>query len=507
MRPPVPTLALLLGCWRPEPAGLSPETLAARRAAVSEALAFPGEAGPLSPRWSAPQALAGSGRRWSVSVGSYLVRPGFRASALLLTPDRPWSAAVVVAHGHYGEGKSGAEAQDIAHHLAAAGVAALVVDTPGVEEWDVPGRRVHFEGGAHNRALLAAAGTSALALQVEVLRRGVALLRRAGATRIAATGASGGAVQSFWLLLADPAVDGAVLASPPPIPREARPGGCPCDQLPGLPGPDPAVLALLDRPTLWMSEVPQPRPEGLPASAEFRVLEGPHSYNPEMIALALGWLAGTLDLPLEPVALFELPHVSYQTGGPVEEPGWKAIADLPLQPRARWSPSPRPGPPARVDCEGDGPTVLVAGEADPSALRAAGLRTCALTLLDEDEAGQSEALGRGQVWADALAGTLQSAAASHDAVAVWAERAWGLPAAASGLPYVIHDPVLTLGELDPERDPAWIHVPGAWWGGLETVYRGSLAMGDDPGPLIVALRARLEAGQTSRVATPPPASR
>ena len=63
--------------------------------------------------------------------------------------------------------------------------------------------------GAHGRALLAAGGTSALALQVELLRRGVDLLKGLGAKRIAATGASGGAVQSFWLALSDERVAGA----------------------------------------------------------------------------------------------------------------------------------------------------------------------------------------------------------------------------------------------------------------------------------------------------------
>lgn len=482
-------LGLLGSCARPAPVDT------ARRDAVLAALAFPGQEPALEPRWSAPQPLSGDGRSWTVQVGSYAVREGLRAPALLLLPQGPWEAGVVVAHGHYGEGKNSAEAQDVAHHLAASGAAALVVDTPGVEEWDLPGRRIHLAEGAHGRALLAAGGTSALALQVEILRRGVDLLASLGASRIAATGASGGAVQSFWLALADPRVAGGALASTPPIPREARPGGCACDLLPGFPGPDPGILAMLDRPSLWMSELPQARPEGLPPSADFEVLEGPHSYNPEMIARALGWMRAELELPLDPVTLDPVPHVELHTGGPTEGP-WRTLGELDLHPTRRWEPAARPGPPSEERCEGEGPAVLVAGPARGAeeALRALGLRACMLSLLDEDEAGQDEALARGEVYADRLAGTLQTAAARRGARGVWAARAWALPASGAGLPFVVQDPVSSLSFLDQNIDPPWIHVPGAWWGGMDGPLGRALARGEDPAELALALAEVLGLG-------------
>ena len=112
----------------------------------------------------------------SVQRVRFDLRPGFQVSGALWTPDKPTSAGVVVAHGHYGQGKSSAEAQEISHRLAANGAYVLAVDTPGVEEWDVPGRRIHFEDGAHNRAFLVAGGSSALALQLDILRRGLDVL-------------------------------------------------------------------------------------------------------------------------------------------------------------------------------------------------------------------------------------------------------------------------------------------------------------------------------------------
>lgn len=483
----VPAL-LLVAC-----AGEQPRAPDDRRQAVLAALRFPGEPAPLAPRWGDPVPVSASNRRWTARVGSYEVRAGFRAAALLLQPVGPWEGAVIVAHGHYGQGKSSAEAQDIAHALAASGVAALVVDTPGVEEWDVPGRRIHLEEGAHGRALLAAGGTSALALQVEVLRRGVDLLEQLGARAIAATGASGGAVQSYWLALADPRVVGVALASFPPIPREARPSGCACDQLPGFPGPDAGLLGLLEQPSLWMSELKQPAPEGLPSKARFEVLEGPHSYNPEMIARALAWMEQTLDLPLRPVVLDPVPHLELHTAGPAEG-AFARLADLPLAPTRTWSPAPRPGPPSQEDCAGEGRAVLALGvsEAAVAALRAQGLRACTLTLLDDDEAGRAEALAREEAYVDRLSGTLQVAAARRGAVGVYATRGWALPAAGLGLPFVVEDPVLRVEQVDENIDPEWIHAPGVWWGGLDPLLARAVANGQDPSALAAALVAALD---------------
>ena len=96
---------------------------------------------------------------------SFLLRPGFGLSGALYIPDQPTDLGVLVAHGHFGEGKTGSEAQEIAHRLASSGVRVLAVDTPGVEERAREGTWIHDEDGAHNRAWLIAAGTHAMALQ------------------------------------------------------------------------------------------------------------------------------------------------------------------------------------------------------------------------------------------------------------------------------------------------------------------------------------------------------
>ncbi len=419
---------------------------------------------------------------------------GFDIAAALWTPDAPTGAGVLVAQGHFGQGKSAPEAQEIAHRLAARGATVLAVDTPGVEEWETPARQIHFEGGAHNRALLAAGGSGTMALQMEILRRGLDALEARGASSLAAAGASGGAVQAFYLSLVDPRIHAAVMASFPRLPREARAGGCACDQLPGWPGPDPGVLALTDRPTLWLTETRQDRPAGLPRSAEFVVEAGPHSFTAPMQARALDFLED--HLPLSGGSLSggslsggwreRVPLLDLRTDG--ARPGARAIADLPLPANTRWTPQPWSGVPFEVSCAGTGPVVITTGTdaADGAALAAAGLRICPVRV-PVDEIGVSESIATGRVYADRQAGALVSAARQVKAQAVYAVRAWGLPASAVGLPFVVRDPVLTLAAVDPARDPAWVHVPGIWWSDPPERYSGALATGDDPAALVSAL--------------------
>ncbi len=423
----------------------------------------------------------------------YWIRPvslqvyaDLRVSAALFLPEGPGPhPGVLVAVGHFGQGKTAGESQGPAHALASLGYAVLVVDTPGVEEGDLPGRRIHLAEGAHGRALLAAAGTTAMAVQLESLQAGLDyLVGRPDVDRVAATGASGGAVQALYLSFIDPRVRGVVLASYVPMPREERAGGCACDQLPGWIGPDPALTAAVRVPTLWLTELDQPRPAGLPRGADFAVVAGPHSYSPAMIQRAADWLAGTLDhakgtipspLPHSPGALLASRSVGSAT--------WSDLVaglSVPL-----WKPAPWPDVAWLGRCEGDGPAVLVAGgePQDNAALRAVGLQTCPVTVAD-DEAGLASAIVKGQAYADRYAGALQAAAEQHQAIGVYAVRGWGTAALGSGLPYVLRDP-LTLATVDPERDPAWVHAPGVWWN--PGVWDGALAKGADPATLAAAL--------------------
>jgi fermentation-respiration switch protein FrsA (DUF1100 family) len=190
---------------------------------------------PLDPRENRPHRFEG----YTLRPVSLQVYSDFRVSAALWLPDGPGPhPGVLMAHGHFGQGKSSGEAQGPAHALAARGYAVLAVDTPGVEEGDQPGRRIHMARGAHGRAMLAAAGTSAMATQLHALQAGLDYLEgRGDVGEVAVTGSSGGSVQSFYLLFVDPRPAGAVLASFVPMPREARAGGCACDTVPGWPPP------------------------------------------------------------------------------------------------------------------------------------------------------------------------------------------------------------------------------------------------------------------------------
>ena len=426
----------------------------------------------------------------------YTVRPvslqvyeDFRVSAAFWLPDGPGPfPAVLMAHGHFGEGKSSGEAQGPAHALAQAGYAVLAVDTPGVEEGDLPGRRIHFAEGAHGRALLASAGSSAMAVQLDGLQAGLDWLdARPDVSEIAVTGASGGSVQAFYLLFVDPRPIGAVLASPVPMPREARAGGCACDGVPGWPGPDPGLYAAAPKPTLWLSELDQPAFSGLPRSADFKVVPGPHGYEPAMIDAALDWLNDRMD---GGEWSGELPHTPPET---LRSSALGAATFATLLHPARpptWTPAPDFTAPYTVNCRGNGPKVLLAGgeEADALALSAGGFSVCTFSLR-EDEVALDEGLITRSPTIDRVVGAMATATRREGAVGVYAVRAWGVAAGAlpDGSPFVVRQPLGGPEQVDEARDPAWVHAPGLWWGGA--TLHAALASGDDPAALVAALRA------------------
>jgi len=426
---------------------------------------------------------------------SLQVYPGFRVSAALWLPDGAGPhPGVLMAHGHFGQGKSSGEAQGPAGALAARGYAVLAVDTPGVEEGDLPGRRIHMVEGAHGRALLAAAGTSAMAAQLHGLQAGLDYLEGRGDVReVAVTGASGGSVQAFYLLFVDPRPVGAVLASYVPMPREARAGGCACDVLPGWPGPDPTLIAAAPKPTLWLSEHPENKPEGAPRSADYQEVLGPHGYEPGMVRAAAAWL----DKRLKHRGKGAIPDTLTNTPSTVlASPGVGAtrfvdllssVSDPPV-----WTPAPVKDVLYTVDCSGEGLVVIVAGgdREDAAAVEGAGLRPCVIDVAGE-EVGLAESIATGGAYVDRFSGALKDAVRDRGAVGVYAVRAWGLAAEGAGVPYVLRDPVQSLSEVDPARDPAWIHAPGVWWRG--SLYPSALATGDEPAAL-------------ARKLAPPPAS-
>ena len=465
-----------------DPGTVPPEPV--ERSALQAALRFPGPDPEPDPAYG--QSWAGPG--YQVRPVALDAVPGFRVGGALFTPLEPGPGAVIVAQGHFGEGKSAAEVAEVAHRLAARGTTVLAVDTPGMEEWAGTGRDVHFAEGAHARAWLLAGGTSALALQLAGLRAGVSLLRSLGYEDIVATGASGGAVQSFWLAILEPVVDGVVLAAVPPLPREPRASGCACDQLPGFPGPDAAVVAALPVPSLWLKEVPGDPPAGLPDSARFEVLEGPHSYTEAMQREAIPWIEARLGHTGGPW-LDVIPAAPLRTSGSAEERAHIGLFDLSLAPTQAWAPAPWEGVPYEVECRGEGPTVVTLGAAreDRQALRSGGFRVCDLDVPSE-ETGFEASVGRGLVYADRYAGAVRTAVARTEAVAAWGVGGWGVAVAGAGVPHVLRAPPRRVEDLDLGRDPPWLHVPGLWWGGLPELWSSALAVHDDPEVLVAGIR-------------------
>lgn len=418
----------------------------------------------------------------TVQTVSFSLRPGFEVRGALWTPNTPSEVGVIVAHGHYGQGKSGAEAQEIAHRLAAQGAWVLAVDTPGVEEWDIDDRRIHFDDGAHNRGILYARGTSAMALQVDILRRGVDVLIAEGATRIGATGASGGAVQAFYLGWVDERVSTAVMASPPPLPREAAASGCACDHVPGWPGPDPHVLAQWSAPTLWLADVEKPRPEGLSEDAVFEVLAGPHSYTAEMQVKAIEWFEDHLGLRagewVENVPSFALSE-------PIDLDGQVSIAALPGVEVAAWSPAPEAGLSPRWTCTGEGPRVVTLGPIADGQLEGAGYERCALSVPTDVDAW-IEGVGSGRPLANRILGAVAAGVRQKAPVGIVAARGWGLVAAGHHVPFVVVDPLTTPASLRP-TDPHWVHVRGAWDGVALSRIEDSAATGASLADVLPAL--------------------
>ena len=415
---------------------------------------------------------------------------GLRVSAALWLPpgEGPFDAALV-AHGHFGEGKTAGESQAPAFALARAGYAALAVDTLGVEEGDLPGRQLHFEGGAHNRALLVAAGTSAMATQIEGLQAGIQYLKgRGDIDQLVVIGASGGAVQAHYLSVLDDSIVGAVLAAYVPTPREARVGGCACDGVPGWPGPDPSLTAALTQPSLWLTELDQPEPEGLPRRAAHEVSIGPHSYTEPMIAETLAFLGALLGGE-DSADLKTLPQLSSEALRSADV-GPASLANV-LQPMMppRWTPNPDLDAPTTVICDGVGPVVIAAGARDDElqALVQAGLKVCALTVTF-DEVDQEAGLIMKRPYVDRFAGALLSAARRERAEALYVTRAWGVAAEGAGLPYVLREPLTRPHDVDPAQDPPWVHAPGWWW--PAPTYPNALMTSDDPVALAAALAAR-----------------
>lgn len=443
----------LLSCWTPAPEAPAPP------AGLREALTL---AAPTTTDRSIGRVYAGEGygvETLALTVG------GVPTSAALFSPHEGASThGALVATGHFEQAKSGPDAQDIAHRLVAMGLTVLIVDDFGSEEWATRGLALHSDRGAHNRAWLRAGGSSPLALQLAALSAGLDHLESRGVESVVATGASGGAVLSFWLAHLDERVQGVVLAAVPELPRSPA-GGCDCKDLPGFPGPDPRVLSTLPVPSLWLSERQDPAPEGLPSTATWRHMPGPHAYTTAMQRAAVEWIGELFDL--EPVWQPSVPTWPLEVR-PTPAQRRLAILDLALQGAPLPSLEAQP-PPYTLDCEGSGERVLTLGAQpqDREALMQAGLQPCAL-------------LTEGDAWTQAAA--LRAAGGLAYGVG-----GWSVAVAWSGLPHVLRSPPADATQVDPDSDPTWAHAPGLWWRPLP--WDRALLVDEDPRALAEALRS------------------
>lgn len=234
--------------------------------------------------------------------------PDFRVSGALYEPkQKSEHPAFLMAHGHFGEGKSSGEAQAPAHALAHRGYVVLAMDTPGVEEGDQQGRQIHLEAGKANREELEGAGTTAMALQLHGLQAGLDYFNsRDDIGWIGVGGASGGAVQAFYLTQVDTRPEALVMASFVPMPREEKSGGCACDWVPG--GWKEDLVSKLDIPSLWMSEGAEPKPDGLGPKGSFVTHSGPHGFERPMIDEAVTWMDSLHSLEIDRLLPDQLPH-------------------------------------------------------------------------------------------------------------------------------------------------------------------------------------------------------
>lgn len=470
--PTAPLLAALAlvacGGSTPTPTKEPSPAQKAKRVALQTVLNAPEARGDAEPSWGEANILAGG----TVRTVALSAQEHLRVGAADFQPDVPSTRAVLLAHGHFGGGKSTPEVQQLAQRLLALGVRVLAVDTVGMEEWAQPSRFVHGPEAAHHRAYLLSQGSSALGLHLAGLQAGLDVLAADGVTEVVAAGASGGAAQAFWLAMLDDRVSAVALASPPALPRAPGTGGCSCDHVPGHPGPDPAALAALPVPSLWLSEAETPPLEGLGPLATWQSIPGEHGFPLAMQDAVLSWLSleqgWNLPLPAPPAGAV----LRLRTPGPGEDRAHRGLLELAAATREDWQPRPAETVRYRVQCKGRGTTALVVGlsAGDLALLPATEHRLCVVEV-DTDPLDIDRAFVAGTPYADRVVSTLKHAAKEVGAIEVWAARGWSVAAAGTGEPCVLVEPPRRPQSLMADPETVWAHVPGLWSGGAARLWR------------------------------------
>ncbi len=244
----------------------------------------------------------------------YQTRPGVYATANLYIPDGqgPFPAAVVMA-GHSRDGRLGYPY--LGYTLALNGFVAVAVDPWGA------GERTTLHGsseyhGANLGASLMNVGESLMGMQITDNMRAVDLLCSlpfVDASRLGATGASGGGNQTMWLAAMDERVKAAVpVVSAGTFESYVMGHNCICEVLiDGLTFTEESgVLALVapralllssglkeSNPAFYPSEMLRSYTNALPVyalygaadSLSYFTFDGPHSYSPESVEVMVAW--------------------------------------------------------------------------------------------------------------------------------------------------------------------------------------------------------------------------
>ncbi|WP_166670809.1 S9 family peptidase [Olivibacter sp. XZL3] len=142
----------------------------------------------------------------------FQTRPGIYATANLYFPDGKGPfPAVLVTHGHWPDARRAEIFQSVAQTLVKSGYVALTIDAWGAGE-RCTGTEQEYHG-ANLGASLFNIGTTLLGMQLTDNIRAVDLLcslKEVDATRIGATGASGGGNQTMWLAAMDQRIKAAI---------------------------------------------------------------------------------------------------------------------------------------------------------------------------------------------------------------------------------------------------------------------------------------------------------
>ncbi|HRE51179.1 MAG TPA: acetylxylan esterase [Flavitalea sp.] len=277
---------------------------------------------------------------YTVKKVSFQTRPGIHATGNLFVPDGEGPfPAVIIMHGHWKGGHTHEIFQSAASSFALNGYVSLTIDAFGGGERTT----VHGVDEYHGSNLGASCmniGESLMGIQISDNMRGVDLLSSlpyVDASRIGATGASGGGNQTMWLTAIDERIKAAVpVVSVGTFETYIMKDNCICELLvDGLTlSEESAILAMVAPraikmcnhnqdaiPTFLPAEMLRSYRNALPVfkmygvedNISYQLFDLPHTYNDQDREAVLGWF----DLHLKGVG----------TGAPKKETPFELIPE------------------------------------------------------------------------------------------------------------------------------------------------------------------------------------